>query len=97
MWAKTDENFGKVMSWNGVQHTSFYEDSCGEIVGSSGGFFPLNTNKERISIFDAELCKTAHLLYEKQVIVKGVAGYKFNGNNIFDNGTLCDLHVLLYL
>lgn len=87
MWIRTDDEFGKVMRWNDVERTPFYEDSCGDVQGSAGGFFPLNTEKDQISIFDAELCKTAKLLFEKETTVKGVAGYKFNGNNIFDNGT----------
>lgn len=86
MWTKTDENFGKILSWQEKQHTGFYEGRCGEVRGSAGGFFPINLERDKIEFFDSEMCKTLVFKYEKDVVVNGIDGYKFSGKNIFDNG-----------
>lgn len=82
----SDKNFGKIMSWNHRNRTDFFEGHCGEIKGSAGEFYPLNLKKDKLVFYSSELCKYAELEFEKEVVVKGVRGYKFIGDNLFENG-----------
>ncbi|XP_060529969.1 uncharacterized protein LOC132704160 [Cylas formicarius] len=88
MYTANDENFGKLLTWNYRNTTNFYEGHCNEIKGSAMEFYPLNRKRDRLVLFSSELCKYAELDYAGDVIIKGVRGYKFTGDNIFDNGTL---------
>lgn len=81
-----DENFGKIVSWNYKNRTNFFEGHCGDIKGSAGEFYPLNVKRDKLVFYSSELCKYAVLEYEKDVVIKGVRGYKFSAENLFDNG-----------
>lgn len=86
MYTKTDENFGRLLSMNYRNHTDYYSGSCGRVVGSAMEFYPLNVKKTKLVFYSSELCKFAELEFEKTVTIKGVVGYKFSGDFIFDNG-----------
>lgn len=83
-----DENFGKIMWWNYKNRTDFFDDHCSDVTGSAGEFYPLNIKRNRLVFYSGQLCKYAELEYEKDVVIKGVRGYKFTGDNLFDNGKL---------
>ncbi|KAL1505376.1 hypothetical protein ABEB36_004959 [Hypothenemus hampei] len=84
----TDEHFGRQLSWKHKNSTDFYTGHCSEIRGSATEFYPLNIRKTKLIFFSSELCKYAEMDFDSEVILKGVKGYKFIGDNIFDNGTL---------
>ncbi|CAH1156006.1 unnamed protein product [Phaedon cochleariae] len=84
---KTDENFGKIVTWNGRNRTDFYEGRCNEIRGSAGEFYPFDRPKDKLVLYSSQLCKYAELEYDQEVEVKGVRGYNYLADNIFDNGT----------
>ncbi|KAJ3643123.1 hypothetical protein Zmor_025854 [Zophobas morio] len=88
MWTQVDEKFGKIITWNHRNESDYYEGECNAVKGSAGEFYPINQKPDYIEFFSSELCKFAKLEYEKDVVVKGVKGYKYTGKNIFDNGTL---------
>ncbi|XP_050293736.1 uncharacterized protein LOC126734243 [Anthonomus grandis grandis] len=89
MYTKNDENFGKQMEWDYKNTTNFYEGRCNEIKGSATEFYPLNIKKsEKLVFYSPELCKYAELEFVREETIKGVLGYRFSANNIFDNGTL---------
>lgn len=82
-----DKNFGRILTWNHRNRTDFFKDRCGEIKGSAGEFYPLNVRKDRpLTLYSSELCKYAELEFVGEVTIKGVKGYKFTGDNLFDNG-----------
>lgn len=87
MNTKNDKNFGRQLTWNYRNSTSFYTGQCNEIRGSAGEFYPLNVKKTKLVLFSSELCKYAELEFVKEEVIKGVLGYKFTADNIFDNGT----------
>lgn len=88
MWTQVDEKFGKIITWNHRNESDYYEGECNAVKGSAGEFYPINQKPDYIEFFSSELCKFAKLEYEKDVVVKGVKGYKYTGKNIFDNGKL---------
>ncbi|XP_066252479.1 protein peste-like [Euwallacea similis] len=87
MYTKTDENFGRLLTWNYKNHSGLYPGKCGDIKGSAMEFYPLNIKKTKLVFFSSELCKFAELSFEKEEVIKGVTGYKFMGDKIFDNGS----------
>lgn len=88
MYTKNDENFGQQLTWNYKNHTDFYRGHCNDVRGSAGEFYPLNIKKTKIVLYSAELCKYAELEFVREEEIKGVLGYRFTADNIFDNGTL---------
>ncbi|KAF7273084.1 hypothetical protein GWI33_014178 [Rhynchophorus ferrugineus] len=87
MHIKNDQNFGKQLTWNYKNRTNFYQGHCSDVRGSAGEFYPLNIKKSKIVLYSSELCKYAELEFVREEIIKGVLGYRFTGDNIFDNGT----------
>lgn len=81
-----DGNFGKILTFDYRNRTDYYEGHCGNLKGSAGEFYPLNVKRDKLVFYSSELCKYAELEYEKDVVIKGVRGYKFSGDNLFDNG-----------
>ncbi|CAH2012386.1 unnamed protein product [Acanthoscelides obtectus] len=84
---RPDESFGRMLSWNFRNQTDFYEGHCNDIRGSAGEFYPLNRKRDKLVLYSSELCKYAELEYDRDVVVKGVRGYRYIADNIFDNGT----------
>ncbi|XP_050499800.1 protein peste isoform X1 [Diabrotica virgifera virgifera] len=87
MHYKNDENFGRLVTWNNKNQTNFYEGHCNDIKGSAGEFYPFHRQRQKVILYSAELCKYAELEYVEDVVIKGVLGYKYTADNIFDNGT----------
>ncbi|KAL3269240.1 hypothetical protein HHI36_008321 [Cryptolaemus montrouzieri] len=88
MYYENDENFGVIASWNFKNTTDFYRGKCNAIRGSAGEFYPIRPTKDSIVIYSPELCRYAVLEYVEEVTVKGIRGYKYTGNYIFDNGKI---------
>ncbi|XP_023313046.1 protein peste-like [Anoplophora glabripennis] len=87
MHFKNDEKFGSLLEWNYKNRSSFYKGHCNDIRGSSGEFYPIDRKRDKLVLYSSELCKYAELEYVHDVNIKGVHGYKFTADNIFDNGT----------
>ncbi|CAG9772833.1 unnamed protein product [Ceutorhynchus assimilis] len=89
MYIKNDRNFGRQLTWNNKNYTDFFHGHCNQIKGSATEFYPLNIQKtNKLVFYSSELCKYAELEYVREETIKGVTGYRFTANNIFDNGTL---------
>lgn len=88
MYYANDRNFGRILTWNHRNRTDFFEGHCGDIKGSAGEFYPLNIKRDKLLFYSSELCKYAELEYEKDVVIKGVKGYKFSADYLFDNGEI---------
>ncbi|CAG9862240.1 unnamed protein product [Phyllotreta striolata] len=87
MYYANDENFGRMLSWNFKNRTDFYEGHCNDIRGSAGELYPINRRRDKLVLFSDQLCKYAELEYVEDVVIKGVKGYKYTADYIFDNGT----------
>ncbi|KAJ8920038.1 hypothetical protein NQ315_011688 [Exocentrus adspersus] len=83
---RNDESFGRLLTWNHRNKSDFYEGHCNAVKGSSGEFYPMNRKRDKLELYSPELCKYAELEYVQDVDIKGVHGYKFTADNIFDNG-----------
>lgn len=50
--------FGKLVNWNYNNHTPFYEDHCGDVIGSGGEFWPPKRSKsDDVAFFAPDLCR----------------------------------------
>ncbi|XP_045473991.1 protein croquemort-like isoform X2 [Harmonia axyridis] len=88
MHYENDDKFGAIATWNYRNTTDFYTGHCNDIKGSAGEFYSINQKKDQIVFYSPELCRYAVMEYVGEVMVKGIRGYKYTGNYIFDNGTL---------
>lgn len=86
MGAENNANFGKVLLWNNSTKNPYFQGQCAEIKGSTGAFFPPKPERTSFFFFDGSYCKPLLLVYEKDVIIKGLPGIKFSGQYMFDNG-----------
>nr|XP_023016491.1 protein peste-like isoform X2 [Leptinotarsa decemlineata] len=84
---RNDENFGKIVSWKYRNRTDFFQGECNDIRGSAGEFFPFDRQRDRLELYNSQLCKYAILEYVEDVSVDGIHAYKYTGDNMFDNGT----------
>ncbi|XP_046382371.1 protein peste-like isoform X2 [Ischnura elegans] len=83
---------GRLREWNYSNRTDFYEDQCGDIVGSAGELWPPGRTKDSISMFSSDLCRSIELPFASELELMGVPAYRFEGGpNLVDNGSL-DAH-----
>ncbi|KAK2819067.1 hypothetical protein Q5P01_024628 [Channa striata] len=73
------KDFARVDTWNGESSLNWWtSDECNMINGTNGAsFHPVITKDEMLYIFSSELCRSLYALYEKDVTVKGIPGYRF--------------------
>lgn len=80
--------FGEIGQWNYANPTKYYQSPCGIINGSAGEFFPPYQNKDNISLFVSDVCRTLTLQYKEPTIFDGIDGYRYWGDQtMFDNLT----------
>uniref|UniRef100_A0A8C6MGQ5 Scavenger receptor class B, member 2a n=1 Tax=Nothobranchius furzeri TaxID=105023 RepID=A0A8C6MGQ5_NOTFU len=85
MWKKNSlykEGLGsneKIETWNSLRKMSWWPSSQSSVISGMEGavFHPLINKNELLYIFAAELCRSIHLTYMKEVEVKGVRAYRF--------------------
>ncbi|KAG5899064.1 hypothetical protein JTB14_028235 [Gonioctena quinquepunctata] len=87
MYYGNDEHFGEIMSWNYKHQTDYFSGQCNDIKGSTGEFYPLNRQRDKLLMYSPELCRYTELEYVEDVNIQGVHGFKFTSENFFDNGT----------
>ncbi|CAL8084461.1 unnamed protein product [Orchesella dallaii] len=81
----TFEKFGELAEWNYNNHTEIYKSYCGKVNGSAGEFFKPNLEKESVHIFSSDICRSLKLVYQKEVLVDGIQGIRFVGDDdLFD-------------
>ncbi|KAJ3643118.1 hypothetical protein Zmor_025850 [Zophobas morio] len=80
--------FGKLYTWNYWTQTPFFEGNCAKVNGSAGEFFG-PPNKESISFFSPDLCRTMTLRYSGQTVINNILGNRYVVDELMlDNGTL---------
>jgi lysosome membrane protein 2 len=74
------EDFGRILSWRGKRELHWWKEgsSCNDIKGTDGSIFaPFVTKKRTIRIFNAELCRSLFLTYERDMTFLGIPSYRF--------------------
>ncbi|XP_035523779.1 lysosome membrane protein 2c [Morone saxatilis] len=85
------KDFARVDTWNGESSLSWWtSDECNMINGTNGGsFHPVITKNETLYMFSSDLCRSLYALYEEDVTVKGIPGYRFSPPSmVFANATV---------
>uniref|UniRef100_A0A8C5GV50 Lysosome membrane protein 2-like n=1 Tax=Gouania willdenowi TaxID=441366 RepID=A0A8C5GV50_GOUWI len=85
------KDFARVDTWNTKSSLNWWtSDQCNMINGTNGAFFhPVITTNETLSIFSSDLCRSIYALYEEDVTVKAIPGYRFiPPSEVFANRTL---------
>ncbi|XP_071321536.1 lysosome membrane protein 2c [Trachinotus anak] len=73
------KDFARVDTWNGESSLNWWtSDECNMINGTNGAsFHPIITKTETLYMFSSDLCRSLYALYEGDVTVKGIPGYRF--------------------
>ncbi|TNN71357.1 Lysosome membrane protein 2 [Liparis tanakae] len=85
------QDFARVDTWNGDSKMNWWtSDECNMINGTNGAsFHPVVSKNETLYMFSSDLCRSLYVLYEEEVTVKGIPGYRFiPPSEVFANKTL---------
>ncbi|XP_023257267.1 lysosome membrane protein 2-like [Seriola lalandi dorsalis] len=85
------KDFARVDTWNGESSLNWWtSDECNMINGTNGAsFHPVITKTEKLYMFSSDLCRSLYALYEEDVTVKGIHGYRFAPpSEVFANMTV---------
>ncbi|XP_042365245.1 LOW QUALITY PROTEIN: lysosome membrane protein 2-like [Plectropomus leopardus] len=85
------KDFARVDTWKGESMLNWWtSDECNMINGTNGAsFHPVITKNETLYMFSSDLCRSLYALYEEDVTVKGIPGYRFSPpSEVFANQTI---------
>ncbi|XP_067278858.1 lysosome membrane protein 2c [Pseudorasbora parva] len=85
------QDFARIDEWNGQSSLNWWSsDECNMINGTDGAsFHPIVTKTEKLYIFSSDLCRSLYALYESDVSVRGVPGFRFvPPSEVFANNTV---------
>ncbi|XDV38003.1 hypothetical protein PO909_007495 [Leuciscus waleckii] len=85
------QDFARINEWNGQSALEWWSsDECNMINGTDGAsFHPIITKTEKLYIFSSDLCRSLYALYESDVSVNGVPGFRFvPPSDVFANVTI---------
>ncbi|XP_049908961.1 lysosome membrane protein 2c [Epinephelus moara] len=85
------KDFARVDTWKGESTLNWWtSDECNMINGTNGAsFHPVVTKNETLYMFSSDLCRSLYALYEEDVQVKGIPGYRFSPpSQVFANQTV---------
>ncbi|XP_067231943.1 lysosome membrane protein 2c [Chanodichthys erythropterus] len=88
---KNYQDFARINEWNGQSSLNWWSsDECNMINGTDGAsFHPIITKTEKLYIFSSDLCRSIYALYESDVSVQGVPGFRFvPPSEVFANLTI---------
>uniref|UniRef100_A0A665V358 Lysosome membrane protein 2-like n=1 Tax=Echeneis naucrates TaxID=173247 RepID=A0A665V358_ECHNA len=73
------KDYARVDTWKGESSLSWWtSDECNMINGTNGAsFHPIITKTEPLYMFSSDLCRSLYALYNEDVTVKGIPGYRF--------------------
>uniref|UniRef100_A0A8B9JYQ8 Uncharacterized protein n=1 Tax=Astyanax mexicanus TaxID=7994 RepID=A0A8B9JYQ8_ASTMX len=71
--------YGRIDTWKGQKLMSFWNTNQSNMINGTDGsaFHPFLTKEERLDVFTADLCRSIHMLFEKEVKVKGIPAYRY--------------------
>ncbi|KAG7276693.1 hypothetical protein CRUP_006872 [Coryphaenoides rupestris] len=72
-------DYGKIDTWNGLREMTWWSSNQSNMINGTDGavFHPLINRNELLYIFAADLCRSIHLGYVKDVEVKGIQAFRF--------------------
>lgn len=72
-------DYGKIDTWNGLRQMSWWSSNQSNMINGTDGsvFHPLLSRDELLYIFAADLCRSIHLGYVNDEVVKGIPAYRF--------------------
>ncbi|XP_053333820.1 lysosome membrane protein 2-like [Clarias gariepinus] len=72
-------NYGRIDTWKGEKFLSFWATNQSNMINGTDGsaFHPFLTKEERLNVFSADLCRSIYMLFEKEVVVKGIPAYRY--------------------
>ncbi|XP_071378230.1 lysosome membrane protein 2-like isoform X1 [Centroberyx affinis] len=72
-------DYGRVESWRGQSQVSFWTSNQSNSINGTDGsaFHPFLSKDERLYVFTSDLCRSIHMEFEKDVVVKGIPAYRF--------------------
>ncbi|KAI2651675.1 Lysosome membrane protein 2 [Labeo rohita] len=72
-------DFGRIYTWKGEKMLSFWKTNQSNMINGTDGsaFHPFLSKEERLDVFTADLCRSIHMRFEKEVEVKGIPAYRF--------------------
>lgn len=85
------QDFARIDKWNGQSSLDWWStDYCNMINGTDGAsFHPIITKTEKLYIFTSDLCRSLYAVYESDVSVRGVPGFRFvPPSEVFANVTI---------
>ncbi|XP_060916733.1 lysosome membrane protein 2c [Labrus mixtus] len=85
------KDFARVDTWKGESHLSWWTtDECNMINGTNGAsFHPVINKDETLYMFSSDLCRSLYAVFEEDVSVQGIPGYRFSPpSEVFANMTL---------
>ncbi|KAI7796263.1 lysosome membrane protein 2c [Triplophysa rosa] len=84
-------DFARIDKWNGQSSLNWWStDDCNMINGTDGAsFHPIITKTEKLYMFSTDLCRSLYAVYESDVSVQGVPGFRFvPPSEVFANITI---------
>lgn len=88
---KNYQDFARVDTWKGKSSLDWWTtDQCNMINGTNGAsFHPVLAKNETLYMFSSDLCRSLYAVYEEDVTVKGIEGYRFSPpSKVFANVTV---------
>ncbi|KAM6975659.1 lysosome membrane protein 2c isoform 2-T2 [Tautogolabrus adspersus] len=85
------KDFARVDTWNGESNLTWWtSDECNMINGTNGAsFHPVINKDETLYMFSSDLCRSLYAVFEEDVSVKGIPGYRFSPpSEVFANMTV---------
>uniref|UniRef100_A0A8C8EII4 Uncharacterized protein n=1 Tax=Oncorhynchus tshawytscha TaxID=74940 RepID=A0A8C8EII4_ONCTS len=84
------KDFAVIDQWKGQSSLKWWTtDECNMINGTNGAsFHPIITKNETLYMFSSDLCRSIYAIYEEEISVMGVPGYRFSPpSKVFANTT----------
>uniref|UniRef100_A0A3Q2YM01 Scavenger receptor class B member 2 n=1 Tax=Hippocampus comes TaxID=109280 RepID=A0A3Q2YM01_HIPCM len=85
------KDFARVDTWNNQRSLNWWtSDECNMINGTNGAsFHSVLTKNEMLYMFSSDLCRSIYAVFEKDVVVKGIPGYRFTPpSQVFANSSV---------
>ncbi|XP_065140482.1 lysosome membrane protein 2a [Paramisgurnus dabryanus] len=72
-------DYGKIDTWNGIRHMTWWSANQSNMINGTDGsvFHTFLSRKELLYIFAADLCRSIHLAYVRDMEVKGIPAFRF--------------------
>ncbi|KAF5894662.1 lysosome membrane protein 2-like, partial [Clarias magur] len=72
-------DYSRIDTWKGEKFLSFWATNQSNMINGTDGnaFHPFLTKEERLNVFITDMCRSIYMLFEKEVVVKGIPAYRY--------------------